>query len=1789
MAKKALVLLVVMVLALSMYVPLMSHSGSSSVITSFAGGAGTSTITFTGPGRNDSTKIPLDPSYVIKSAHMNVSCGAYNGNYPLGPGIDIGEDGDTEWQFVGQGYGSFGHQNVFSDDTSSKDFKLTNPAQTANVRLPADAQVTSAHLSVSGIFDPAFTKQVAYPDGLDYGRYLDRGDVNKDGYEDLLTVEPIEYGELAWYENPKTLSGNWQKHVINVMPYPYYAKLEDLDSDGDLDVIVSNNYWNAGIRWFNNTQGTGLAWAEWNINRTFSYAGCFDLADVSGDGLKDIVVLADYYSFGRLSWIERPSNLSRNWTTRLINSTVVSMTYLKVGNFDGDGHADIALTSDGVAGVRGLYLYKGPNDPSADPWVGKKLWDINYPEEVEISDLDNDAHPDIIVAYPGGNRVTWFESPDLPYQDTWVWHNLTTSVSGARCCALYDMDSDADLDILTAGVYGDKVYWLEHPAVATNAWTQHEIPSTIYSPLCIIPFDLDKSGGIDLAVSGIDFSQLVGLREASGNYQQVDIVNMSTYTPSYMAVGNFDNQYGDDVAYVSFSGNVLALRKPGPDPTANWTLEIIDPTLYYPLGVNATDMDGDGDLDLLACTYYGHDIYWYENKYSQTPSTPWLKRKVVEDTPDGYYRYLLTQDIDGKNATDIITYERWDDGSNDARNCLVWYEAPADPKNASQKWLRHVIANRLQNVYSFALGDLDGDGAQDLVFQQFRYSGGVYYGNVSWAQHPADYLGTLKPWKVRTATTMLQYPNDVKCWDIDGDGRSDILVTDYVLDSLYWLNTPQDPTAPTPIWNMYSVASSINSCWRVECADLGGDGHADLAVCNYWGNEVSWYIAPDDPTSALSWTMIELDNRSIQSYELKFGRFTSDGMLDVFVGCLYPGRLLWYDLSPLYPQGAGLDIGKDTLIDWSISQLNITQTSPDLKTAFNDALSGLIVKMDAYGNSYVDVPIGLSGPNRNATLFGIDITYSLSVQVPGSKIIQEIGQYISLHGTGGPMQMPIDAFSQSAGGLVLSDLVLNTNEAPSLIKPIPDNLTLNEDSSVSNLLELRSYFDDDYTYVNSLTFGVVNYTNPQFVVVSIASGHLLSVDATPVENWFGRTTVCVYAKDSDGFITYSNVFNVTILPVNDEPIAGPVDLPVVLINEGTSSIINMSAAQYFLDVDNDELYYKTDIDEQLPAIRENLSAVFQPDTGHIVITAKHGWTITGLILKVYCDDHTSIAQTLYKNLQVNVNNIVEPFAWKSTPILHVAEDSEVQSALDLDDFAKDPDHPGSPVTFTIKSIENSSYVDVTLNANNTLNVKAHDNFFGDSIVVIEARNQFAAVQGTLYITVDPVNDAPVFQGLSPENGTIVGSEDIYFSWTVLDVEADPLNYSFYLDEGPANFLIPAEWATTPIAPGLTEPRYTVESLKDNTTYFWWVGVSDGKAVVFSQVHTLIVSTTQILQNRFEVTYDEHITVAPGEKGYLTVNIRNTGTSTNYATAWLDSTSPQISTFVSMPDESKQVFIDGGDTKGVIMIIDFMTFTLEGEYNVQFSVQNGLTKEVTHHNLTITVEKEDGGGDTLNAMYYLLPILLLLLIIIVVVVVLVMRRKTAKDGEGARPRPKGGAEPMGEKAKTLLKPDLERDLNRSLSTGRPTPPASPLEPEVLVPEIEESPVSDSRSPDMVEAVVDAKGAAAPDAGLEEGPVSVSLPLVDRPDVMAEPEAMTEPEVMTEPVSITKSKGPPTAPRQGTDQVRTRYAYSNAKRGKHSKSEKAAITKLAQEEETLPELSPIDEAAVEKPKKKKGRRG
>lgn len=131
------------------------------------------------------------------------------------------------------------------------------------------------------------------------------GDVNGDGRLDLILND-------GWWEQPENPNQIWEEHTYKFSHDRGGAQMfaYDVDGDGDNDIITSLNSHGWGLAWFEQIKdGSEITFIQHKImgDRTeqAKYGVCFsqphalDLADINGDGLKDIIT-------GKRMWAHGP-------------------------------------------------------------------------------------------------------------------------------------------------------------------------------------------------------------------------------------------------------------------------------------------------------------------------------------------------------------------------------------------------------------------------------------------------------------------------------------------------------------------------------------------------------------------------------------------------------------------------------------------------------------------------------------------------------------------------------------------------------------------------------------------------------------------------------------------------------------------------------------------------------------------------------------------------------------------------------------------------------------------------------------------------------------------------------------------------------------------------------------------------------------------------------------------------------------------------------------------------------------------------------------------------------------------------------------------------------------------------------------------------------------------------------------------------------------------------------------------------------------------------------------------
>jgi hypothetical protein len=284
-------------------------------------------------------------------------------------------------------------------------------------------------------------------EGFGYG-VSSLGDIDNDGDLDYATCSKQD--SIYWFENRG--GEEWVRHTVGkILTTQLGSAMMDVDGDGWQDLII-------GGTWYHNPQNARDALFTKYVydDRIVSEIHDIVLADVSGDGKLDIVVLGDKEGCFWYEVPDQPLTGKTNWKRHVITMDVLkdkdaihSGFYpAGISDLDGDGDVDIVLPDRWLE-----------NNRKGEEWVKHALpfgkrgpWGLS--SRSWIVDLNKDGFPDIVVTDSDQKKsgVAWLEN-DGQQPPTFRAHHLNQDAKGDRgsfhSLAVVDFDGDDDLDIFT--------------------------------------------------------------------------------------------------------------------------------------------------------------------------------------------------------------------------------------------------------------------------------------------------------------------------------------------------------------------------------------------------------------------------------------------------------------------------------------------------------------------------------------------------------------------------------------------------------------------------------------------------------------------------------------------------------------------------------------------------------------------------------------------------------------------------------------------------------------------------------------------------------------------------------------------------------------------------------------------------------------------------------------------------------------------------------------------------------------------------------------------------------------------------------------------------------------------------------------------------------------------------------------------------------------------------------------------------------------------------------------------
>ncbi len=343
---------------------------------------------------------------------------------------------------------------------------------------------------------------------------------------------------------------------------------------------------------------------------------------------------------------------------------------------------------------------------------------------------------------------------------------------------------------------------------------------------------------------------------------------------------DLDSDGDVDVLAVGFYADEVAWWEN--DGSQGFTKHVVDSNFDGAYRVHATDLDLDGDVDILGAARDAGDITWWENDGDENFS---------EHTIDGSFgatRFVYAADIDKDGDLDVLGTDA--DPVDDDR--IAWWE-----NDGSQTFTRHIIYtldNDLGGMWVAYPADFDADGDLDVV----GATGGA--GTVVWLENDGSQGFTSHILSDTGAGAAWVYPTDV-----DNDGDVDVLGASVALDRVTWWEN--DGSAS---FTEHIISNSFNGARHVYAEDVDGDGDVDVLGAGQDANEVAWW-ENDGNENFTKHTIVSGFDRPTSVYATDVD---GDGDVDVISNAWQGNDVAWWEqLSDAAPTCVAPPAG---LVSW---------------------------------------------------------------------------------------------------------------------------------------------------------------------------------------------------------------------------------------------------------------------------------------------------------------------------------------------------------------------------------------------------------------------------------------------------------------------------------------------------------------------------------------------------------------------------------------------------------------------------------------------------------------------------------------------------------------------------------------------------------------------------------------------------------------------------------------------------------------------------------------------------------
>ena len=630
------------------------------------------------------------------------------------------------------------------------------------------------------------------------------------------------------------------------------------------------------------------------------YTSSVVVADLNGDGTLDIILGSAGFQRQIVGKSQVYLNDGHSNFTAIdppINPNGSSTYSVAAGDLNGDGTIDLVLGNYGQPSQ--VYMNDGTGRFS--PALDQLNPAGNNTGRVALGDLNGDGSLDIVLANNGQPSQVYFNNGSGSFSPAISLNSYGISTSGL---ALGDLNGDGKLDIVLGNTGQPSQVYLND-----GLGNFYPTPTTI-NPAgnltnSVALGDLNGDGSLDIVLGNgspqSNQPSQVYLNDGQGNFSPTTTaLNPGGNFTSSIVVGDFNGDGALDLVLgnVVQSGQIYLNQGNG-----NFTqVGVINPTgVFYTRSIALGDLNGDSMPDLVLGNTGQPSQIVLHNGFNMPFITP---LNGINDNSHS----VAVGDLNGDGALDLIL-------GNLGQPSQIYFNDSTGHFSSTPTLLNPPYGN---NTYSVAVGDLNGDGALDIVLGNAGQPSQVYlndgtghfptatslnpYGNNTYSVAIGDLNGdgaldlvlgnSGQPSQVYfndgaghfpTATAINPKGNDtnsVALGDLNNDGTLDLVLGNYDQPSQVYLNDRHGNFSPTAA----QINPNGNYTFKVAVGDLNGDGALDIVLGNGGTIIETSQVYLNDGKGSFKPTVAPLNLEGNFTMDMALGDLNNDGALDILVG-----------------------------------------------------------------------------------------------------------------------------------------------------------------------------------------------------------------------------------------------------------------------------------------------------------------------------------------------------------------------------------------------------------------------------------------------------------------------------------------------------------------------------------------------------------------------------------------------------------------------------------------------------------------------------------------------------------------------------------------------------------------------------------------------------------------------------------------------------------------------------------------------------------------------------------------